>query len=115
MGLVAPVEGPCAWQGQDIANSERWIRDLQPAHIGEIDAALAMVENRGIGWSEITAPDFPLPGLTDLIGQIRIELENVRNSEIPTKFEIPGTVYLFTSDSRNRAQIPTKFRDSGIR
>ena len=66
MGLVAPVEGPCARQGQDIANSERWIRDLQPRHIGEIDAALTEVENRGIGWSEITATDFPLPGLTDL-------------------------------------------------
>ena len=74
MGLVAPVEGPCAWRGQDIANSERWIRDLQPEHIGEIDAALAMVENRGIDWREITATDFPLPGLTDLIGQIRKKL-----------------------------------------
>jgi len=40
MGLVAPAEGPCAWQGQDIANSERWIRDLRPEHIGEIEAAL---------------------------------------------------------------------------
>jgi DNA gyrase/topoisomerase IV subunit A len=49
---------------------------LQAEHIGEIDAALAMVENRGIDWREITAPDFPLPGLTDLIGQIRNELEN---------------------------------------
>jgi hypothetical protein len=76
MGLVAPVEGPCAWQGQDIANSERWICDLRPEHIGEIEAALTKVENRGIDWREITAPDFPLPGLTDLIGQIRNELEN---------------------------------------
>jgi hypothetical protein len=49
---------------------------LQPRHIGEIDAALAMVEKRGIGWSEITATDFPLPGLTDLLGQIRNELEH---------------------------------------
>jgi len=76
MELVAPVEGPCAWQGQDIVNSERWIRDLQPEHIGEIDAALTKVENRAIDWREITATDFPLPGLTDLIGQIRNELEN---------------------------------------
>ena len=46
MGLVAPVEGPCAWQGQDIANSDRWIRDLQPAHIGEIDAVQAIDSDR---------------------------------------------------------------------
>jgi len=76
MALVAPVEGPCAWRGQDIANSDRWICALQPRHIGELEAALAMVENRGIDWNEITATDFPLPGLTDLIGQIRNELEN---------------------------------------
>lgn len=76
MTLVAPVEGPCAWLGQDIAHSQRWICHLQPEHIGEIEAALAMVENRGIDWNEITAVDFPLAGLTDLIGQIRNELEN---------------------------------------
>ena len=76
MGLVAPVEGPSAWRGQDIANSKRWICDLQPRHIGEIEAALAMVEKRAIDWREITATDFPLPGLTDLIGQIRNELEH---------------------------------------
>ncbi|MDC1288001.1 TauD/TfdA family dioxygenase [Gammaproteobacteria bacterium] len=76
MGLVAPVEGPSAWRGQDLANSRRWICDLQSRHIGDLDAALAMVENRGIDWREITVTDFPLPGLTDLIGQIRNELEN---------------------------------------
>ncbi len=76
MALAAPVEGPCAWLGQDIAHSERWICDLQPEHIGELEAALAMVEKRGIDWNEITATDFFLPGLTGLIGQIRNELEN---------------------------------------
>ena len=76
MGLVTPVVGPCAWRGRDLAHSERWIRSLQPEHIAEIDAALARIENRGIDWSEITAADFPLPGLADLIGQIRNELEN---------------------------------------
>ncbi|MDH3222004.1 MAG: TauD/TfdA family dioxygenase, partial [Gammaproteobacteria bacterium] len=76
MALAVPVEGPCVWLGKDMANSERWICDLQPEHIGEIEAALAMVENRGIDWHEITAAEFPLPGLADLVDQIRNELEN---------------------------------------
>jgi len=76
VALVAPVNGPCAWIGQNIANSQRWIRDLQSEHIEEIEAALAMVENRGIDWNEITAANFPLPGLADLIGDIRTELED---------------------------------------
>lgn len=76
MALVSPVNRPCAWHGKDIVNSERWIRDLHPGHIEEIDAALALVENCGIDWNQITAADFPLPGLTDLIGEIRNELEH---------------------------------------
>ena len=76
MALVAPVNGPCAWIGQDIASSKRWIRDLQSEHIEEIEAALAVVENHGIDWNEITSANFPLPGLTDLIGEVRNELED---------------------------------------
>ena len=76
MPIVAPVQGPCAWLGDEIASSQRWIRDLQPGHIEEIEAALAITEQRGIDWIEITADDFPLPGLSDLIGEIRNELED---------------------------------------
>ena len=76
MGLVTAVEGLCAWRGEDLANSERWVRDLQPRHIDELEAALARVENRAIDWREITAVDFPLPGLTDLVAEIRDELEH---------------------------------------
>ena len=76
MPIVAPVQGPCAWLGDEIASSQRWIRDLQPGHIEEIEAALAITEQRGIDWNEITADDFPLPGLSDLIGEIRNELED---------------------------------------
>jgi hypothetical protein len=76
MNLIAPIDGPCAWSGQDIAHSHRWIRDLQPEHIEEIEAALSAVESRGIAWDEITAANFPLPGLSGLISEIRNELEH---------------------------------------
>jgi Taurine catabolism dioxygenase TauD, TfdA family len=75
MKLVAPIDEPCAWLGRDMARSQRWIRDLRTEHIEEIDAALAVVEKSGMAWNMITAADFPLPGLSGLIGEIRNELE----------------------------------------
>jgi TfdA family taurine catabolism dioxygenase TauD len=76
MATITPVKGPCAWFGQDLVQSDRWVRDLRPEHIDEIEAALASVERRGLAWSEITAADFPLPGMTELVSEIRNELEN---------------------------------------
>src|SRR5262249_12258399 len=42
----------------------------------EIDAALADVERRGTAWHAITRADFPLPGMTALLDDMREELEN---------------------------------------
>ena len=76
MSVVAPIKEPCAWLGQDLVHSDRWVRDLGAEHINEIDVALTAVEKRGIAWDEITAADFPLPKLANLIAEIRNELEN---------------------------------------
>lgn len=59
-----------------MAQSDRWVRTLQPHHVAEIEAALAAVEAAEIPWTAITADRFPLPGLTDLIADIREELES---------------------------------------
>ncbi|MGH6816567.1 MAG: TauD/TfdA family dioxygenase [Hyphomicrobiaceae bacterium] len=76
MSARAPIVGPCAWLGHEMARSTRWIRDLRPADIAEIDAALEAVERRGLAWREIGQADFPLPGLAELFSDIREELEN---------------------------------------
>src|SRR5262245_58323246 len=72
----APITGPCAWLGSDMIRSSRWIRDLRPADIGEIEAALGTVERRGLAWHDIEPADFPLPGLAGLLSDIAEELEN---------------------------------------
>lgn len=76
MSAHAPITGPSAWLGRDIVNSTRWIRDLRPADISHVDAALAAVERRGLAWHDIKPADFPLPGLEGLLADIREELEN---------------------------------------
>lgn len=76
MTELAPITGPCAWLGKDIARSARWVRDLDAADIAEIDAALAAVERRGLAWQKIRRADFPLPNLASLLADIANELEN---------------------------------------
>lgn len=73
---MKPIEGACAWHGREMAGDPRWIRDLAPAHIAEIETALERVQRRGLAWHDIRREDFPLPGLSNLIGDIRGELEN---------------------------------------
>jgi hypothetical protein len=76
MSNLAPITGACAWLGKDVARSSRWVRDLKPADVAEIDAALASVERRGLAWYEVHRGDFPLPGLSGLLSDIADELEN---------------------------------------
>lgn len=73
-GSRQPIGGAATWRGPDLAASDRWIRPLTEDAIGEIDAALA--RNRGRPWQEVTAADFPLPGLASGLRDIAEELED---------------------------------------
>ena len=53
-----PLTGPCVWQGKDIEDSKRWIRQLSPGHVAELESALAAVKDKP--WQEIKRADFPL-------------------------------------------------------
>lgn len=70
----APLTGPSVWEGKDIKDSRRWIRELAPEQVDELEAALKAVQ--ALPWHEITREDFPLPTLGDLIDDIADELEN---------------------------------------
>ena len=41
-----PLTGPCVWQGKDIKDSKRWIREFCPPSVAELDAALAAVKDK---------------------------------------------------------------------
>jgi hypothetical protein len=71
-----PLTGPVVWQGKDIKNSKRWIRDLPKSAAAELDTALKAVKAKGLAWSQITRQDFPLSGLDGLLADIADELEN---------------------------------------
>src|SRR6185312_10532047 len=76
MAAVMPVRGACAWRGDTMVDAPRWRRELAPAQLAEIDAALAGVRARRLSWEAVTADDFPLPGFVGLASDIRAELED---------------------------------------
>ncbi|MBU0725310.1 MAG: TauD/TfdA family dioxygenase [Alphaproteobacteria bacterium] len=55
--------------------SARWIVELSPADLAEIEAALAHVDRLDIPWHAITQEDFPLQGLKARLAAAREELE----------------------------------------
>lgn len=71
-----PITGACVWRGTDMARSTRWIRDWTPDALAELDDALASWRRRAQPWHAVTRPDFPLPGLNALLGDVAEELES---------------------------------------
>jgi Taurine catabolism dioxygenase TauD, TfdA family len=70
------ISGPYAWIGRDLIRSPRWVRDLKPVEIDELDRGLVTAEKRGIAWHDINHENLPLPGLAGLTDDVREELEN---------------------------------------
>ena len=76
MTVPMPITGACAWRGEEMARSTRWVRTLDGAAIAEIDAALDSVRAAGTPWQEVTRARFPLPGLAPLLAEVARELED---------------------------------------
>ncbi|MCK6452297.1 MAG: TauD/TfdA family dioxygenase [Alphaproteobacteria bacterium] len=72
----SPLAGPCAWRGEELAASSRWIRTLDADALAAIDTALAAVRARNLAWHAVTRETFPLPGLEGLFADIAAELED---------------------------------------
>jgi len=76
MTAPTPITGPCAWRGDEMAGSTRWVRTLDAAAVAEIDAALAAARAVGARWHETTREHFPLPGLATMLAEVARELED---------------------------------------
>lgn len=72
--LPAPIQGPSAWYGPDLAASDEWIYHLTESDIAEIEAAMKPLAVREADIAQLTQADFPLPTLgpklKDLCNQV---------------------------------------------
>jgi len=72
---LAPVGGPAAWRGADLARSDSWRTPLRPAQVDELCRALASALSTGKPTAELTAADFPLPTLAAEVRRWREAIE----------------------------------------
>lgn len=76
--LAGPVTGPSAWTSAELAAADGWIYPLSDTEIDEIEAAVAVVGEKGLGVFEFGADDFPLPLLGAKLDAMIDQLENGR-------------------------------------
>jgi len=76
MADPTPITGPCAWRGEEMARSPRWLRPLDPGAVAEIDAALRAARAAGVPWHRTTRERFPLDRLRGTLAEVAAELED---------------------------------------
>ena len=75
---TAPLSGPQAWLGRDMAKSTEWIRPFSLEAVAEIDAALQGLRRRGLTWPKFGRDDFPLSTFARDLERALDDLENGR-------------------------------------
>ena len=75
---IEPATGPAVWMGHELAQSDDWKLVLTPDDIAELEAALAAVAAKKTPVQDITAADFPLPGLGIRLEALARDLESGR-------------------------------------
>lgn len=88
VNLLEPATGPSVWMGSDLEQNDDWITRLTPQDIKELEGALAAAESRKIPVQEITAADFPLPGLGVRLNAVAKEIENGRGFGVVRGFPV---------------------------
>ncbi len=73
-----PAIDPADWTGEELARANDWVFELAPSDIAEIDAAIALVEARGLDIMDIGIADFPLPTLDAKLASVKGQLMDGR-------------------------------------
>jgi len=74
MNNLAPFDGPAAWMGSALSNSDDWIWALGASEIEEL--AQAVEKSNTLAIEDITQADFPLPTLGSRLFRLRDEIRS---------------------------------------
>ena len=72
------IDHPSAWKGSSFKSKDDFSIDLEPRHLGALDAALGRARARGLATEAIAKSDFPLDDMQDLVDAVFDELMNGR-------------------------------------
>lgn len=76
--LRKPITEASAWTAGDLAADRSWLRTFTPAELAEIDAAVAVVQSKGLGAYQFGRDDFLLPTLDVRLQDTADDLEQGR-------------------------------------
>ena len=82
------IELPCAWYRNELEADKSWIWPFEKEHIEELDAALRLSKEKGLGIFEVTKGDFPLPGFAKVLDALLDELEHGRGVVLMRGFPV---------------------------
>jgi hypothetical protein len=71
---IEKIDGNADWLGSELQHSDAWIHKFDAREITEIETALG--EAGDITFKVMTVKDFPLPTLSGLLADMRVELED---------------------------------------
>ena len=86
----ARIDHPSAWRGSAFQASRDWEYRLDDAGRAELDAALDAVRTQGLALGQVTAADFPLPGLAPRLAALRDELRDGLGFALMRGFPVEG-------------------------
>ncbi len=72
--LMQPIDDPAAWTARDFAGNDVWLYRMSGDEVGEVLAAVARVEAKGLALMDITRDEFPLPRFGKAIEAMREEV-----------------------------------------
>src|SRR5689334_14131253 len=77
-GELPLVSDASAWAGAEFANDDSWIHTLTPKEVEALASAAKQCLARGLGVTDVTPRDFPLPELAPTIAGWAEEINNGR-------------------------------------
>lgn len=86
--VYRPVSGPGVWRGSDLEADNSFEFRLEPADLAELDSALAAAKEKGLGYPDLTADNFPLPRLAQTMAKIAAELRDGRGFALMRGFPV---------------------------
>ena len=72
--LPAPISGPSAWYGPDVADRADWIEPWSPGELAEIESASRRLGETEINWQSLRSDGFPLPTVKARLSRILDEV-----------------------------------------
>jgi hypothetical protein len=87
------IDDPSVWHAKDFGETRSWVRELSPASVDELDAAVRRAVAAGKTYVDVGKADFPLTQTAPLLREVFEDLENGRGFSVIGNFPVDRFTY----------------------